>query len=192
MGCIAKYRKRQLGILTAAIMTAVWMPTATAASALPSGLHGEQGVHIDKENTNSNHMEIVIDGINGKAKGIANWNDFSIAKNHSVHFGSELKDWMVLNRVTENNPSHIYGSLTGDGTIFLVNPHGITFHENASVDVGSLVASTRQISDDDFINNRFDFYTDKDTAGKNIDGKMSKLRMAMWRSWPRKYIIQAR
>ena len=173
MGCIAKYRKRQLGILTAAIMTAVWMPTAMAApAALPSGLHGERGVHIDDGKTNSTHMEIVVDGIDGKAKGIANWNDFSIAKNHSVHFGSELKDWMVLNRVTENNPSHIYGSLTGDGTIFLVNPHGITFHENASVDVGSLVASTRQISDDDFINNRFDFYTDKDTAGKNIDGKI--------------------
>ena len=178
MGCIAKYRKRQLSVLTATIMAAVWMPTAMAASAsLPSGLHGEQGVHIDNEKTNGTHMEIVVDGIDGKAKGIANWTDFSIAKDHSVHFRSALEEWMVLNRVTGDNASEIYGSLTGDGTIFLVNPHGITFYDGASVDVGSFLASTLQISDDEFLNGgtAYSFSNNKDASGnkiENIDGKI--------------------
>ena len=79
----------------------------------------------------------------------------SISAEESVHFsGPKALKWMVPNRVTGGNASEIYGSRTSgvNGTIFLVNPNGILFGENSYVDVGSLVASTMDIEQDDFLN----------------------------------------
>ena len=178
MGSIAKYMKHKLGLLTVAVMSAMYVPSpiawaGVAATELPDLKeikHGDISISAPFDKDGTRQMNI---GLSGK-QGIINWNTFNIGSKAGVNFTGNVDKWMILNRVVGNNASEIYGSITSSpgGEIFLVNPHGITFHEHASVDVGSLVASTRQISDDDFINNRFDFYTDKDTAGKNIDGKI--------------------
>ena len=164
----AKYRKQRIGALTAAIIATVWMPSVMAmtASGLPEGLQSD-GVAKNEGKSNAAHLELDVT----KDKSVATWTDFSIAKNHSVNFHRENGgSWQVLNRVTGNNLSEIYGKLSGDanGTIFLVNPHGITFGAGAQVDVGSFVASTREITDDNFNNNTLSFYTLKDSDGITI------------------------
>ena len=168
MGNIAKYRKRKVALLTAAVVASAWMPTAWA---LPSGETNIQNLVINK---NGEKMEVVLR--DGNTRGAVDWQSFSIGKNEKVNFsGPDAYKWMVLNRVIGNTASEIYGSLTSgaNGTIFLVNPNGILFGENSYVDVGSLVASTMDIKQADFMNmqkNTFVF----DETGTNKAVTISK------------------
>lgn len=160
MGSIAKFRKKQLGFLAAAVMATAYMPTAAAmVNGLPEvdNEKGFKGVKFENSEDPS-IMKLRIEGTNGKAKGIANWKDFSIEQGNTVKFVSDLKNWMVLNRVTGVKESRIYGNINGEGgTVFLVNPQGILFGDTAHVDVGSLVASTLDISDRNFIDGTYTF-----------------------------------
>jgi large exoprotein involved in heme utilization and adhesion len=51
----------------------------------------------------------------------------------------------------------IYGRLSANGQVFLINPNGILFAPSAKVDVGGLVASTLSLSDSDFMAGKTQF-----------------------------------
>ncbi|WP_455653072.1 GLUG motif-containing protein [Phascolarctobacterium sp.] len=73
------------------------------------------------------------------------WNSFNIGKGETVNF-QQLQ--AVLNYVTGSQRSEIFGNLNGNGAhVFLLNPNGILFGESAQVNVGSLTASTRSLSE---------------------------------------------
>lgn len=73
------------------------------------------------------------------------WNSFNIGKGETVNF-QQLK--AVLNYVTGSQRSEIFGNLNGNGAhVFLLNPNGILFGESAQINVGSLTASTRSLSE---------------------------------------------
>jgi large exoprotein involved in heme utilization and adhesion len=55
------------------------------------------------------------------------------------------------------DPSAIFGSLSANGQIFLVNPAGILFAPGAQVNAGSIVASTLSLSNSDFLAGRYQF-----------------------------------
>lgn len=59
------------------------------------------------------------------------------------------RDSVALNRVVGDAASVIDGALSD---VYVINPNGVLFGKNASVDVGSLVASTARISDRDMTN----------------------------------------
>jgi large exoprotein involved in heme utilization and adhesion len=59
--------------------------------------------------------------------------------------------------VLGSNASVIAGKLNANGKVFLVNPAGVLFSPGASVNVGSLVASTLGISDKDFLAGNYHF-----------------------------------
>ncbi|RYF89082.1 MAG: filamentous hemagglutinin N-terminal domain-containing protein, partial [Caulobacteraceae bacterium] len=80
-----------------------------------------------------------------------NWQTFSIGQGDSVVFVQPGKNSVALNRVLGPDASAIFGSLTSNGQVFLVNPNGILFGETSQVNVGGLVASTLGISDADFM-----------------------------------------
>ncbi|HMV53192.1 MAG TPA: filamentous hemagglutinin N-terminal domain-containing protein, partial [Rhodocyclaceae bacterium] len=88
---------------------------------------------------------------------IVNWNSFSIGGNEVVRINQPGATSVILNRVTGNDPSSIYGQLSANGKVFLVNPSGVLFGEGARVDVGSLVASTLSIGNADFLAGRYTF-----------------------------------
>ncbi len=91
-------------------------------------------------------------------KAILNWESFSIGPGGQVNFLQQQGSSSVaLNRVLGNNPSQIFGSLTANGRVFLVNPSGILFGPGANVSVGGLVASTLSITDQDFLDGRYVF-----------------------------------
>jgi filamentous hemagglutinin family protein len=93
----------------------------------------------------------------GSANAIVNWQQFSIARNESVDFRQPGTASVILNRVTGSNPSEIYGRLSANGQVFLVNPGGVLFGRTAQVSVGGLVASTLDIDDADFLGGRYRF-----------------------------------
>jgi filamentous hemagglutinin family protein len=88
---------------------------------------------------------------------ILNWNSFSIGAAAGVHFEQASAASKVLNRVTGQDPSAIFGSLTSNGQVWLLNPNGVLFGAGARVDVAGLVASTLRLNDNDFLNRRYHF-----------------------------------
>lgn len=121
------------------------------ASDLPSGgtVVGGQGSISRSDTTltvNQNSQNVAI-----------NWRDFSIAEGHTVNFVQPNAEAAALNRVTGNNVSDIRGALNANGRVFLVNPNGVMFSATAQVDVGSLVASTLDISTEDFMAGNYQF-----------------------------------
>ena len=62
-----------------------------------------------------------------------------------------------MNRVVGVDPSAIMGTLNANGRVFIVNPNGVIFGPNSRVDVAGLVASSLNISNDDFLNGNFVF-----------------------------------
>jgi filamentous hemagglutinin family protein len=71
--------------------------------------------------------------------------EFNIDEGRGAYFTNPTGIQNILSRVTGGNPSEILGRLgvLGNANLFLVNPNGIIFGPNASLDVGgSFLAST--------------------------------------------------
>ena len=96
-----------------------------------------------------------------------NWLSFNIAPTESVQFVQPSKSSVTLNRVLGADPSSIFGKLSANGQVFLVNPNGILFGKSAAVNVGGLVASTRDIADADFIAGKYLFAGDSNAQVLN-------------------------
>ncbi len=80
-----------------------------------------------------------------------NWGSFDIAQGNSVIYNQPGQQSIALNRVLGRDASQIYGNLKANGQVFLLNPNGILFGKGAQVDAGGLVASTKSMSNKDFI-----------------------------------------
>ncbi|MDQ7825826.1 MAG: hypothetical protein RDV48_23695, partial [Candidatus Eremiobacteraeota bacterium] len=91
---------------------------------------------------------------------IIEWQKFGININELVKFMQPSDIAVALNRVTGIDPSIILGSLQANGQIFLVNPNGIFFGPQARVDVAGLVATTLNISNEDFLKGNYKFVQD--------------------------------
>jgi filamentous hemagglutinin family protein len=96
---------------------------------------------------------------------IINWQSFSINQGEITRFIQQNSGSTVLNRITGQDPSQILGALQSNGHVFLVNPNGILFGQGAQIDVNGLVASTLNISNEDFLAGRLNFIAGS-TAGK--------------------------
>lgn len=95
---------------------------------------------------------------------IINYNSFSIAGNETTRFNQPGSDSAVLNRVTGVNPSEIYGTLSSNGKLFLVNPNGIIFGPGSSVNAPAIVASTLDIANEDFLRGSYNFFKNGESA----------------------------
>ena len=93
-------------------------------------------------------------------RAIINWNSFNIGKGEAVNITQPSSQAALLNRVLGNDPSQIFGSLSANGQVFLVNRSGVLFAPGSSVNVGGLVASSLNIKDDDFMAGNYRFFKD--------------------------------
>ncbi|VAX32509.1 Large exoproteins involved in heme utilization or adhesion, partial [hydrothermal vent metagenome] len=90
-------------------------------------------------------------------KAIIDWRSFSIPENERVDFLLPSASGVTLNRVTGNEPSAIFGKLTSNGNLFLINPNGILFGAGSQVDVRGLLATTSDIRNEDFLLGNYNF-----------------------------------
>ncbi len=73
--------------------------------------------------------------------------EFNVREGQSVYFSSPERIENIFTRVTGNNPSNILGTLGVDGAanLLLLNPNGILFGENSSLDIeGSFFGTTAE------------------------------------------------
>ena len=99
--------------------------------------------------------------------GIINWQSFSIGRDASVNFQQPSANAITLNRVTGGSPSSIFGQMSSNGNIFLVNPSGILFGRGSMVDVGLIVASVSDITDQNFLSGHYEFTRNSDQSITN-------------------------
>ena len=102
-------------------------------------------------------VSIATDGANtviyASDKSIINYSNFDILVNESVRFIQPGSAARVLNRVRSELPTHIRGSLTANGQVYIVNPAGIFFGGSAVVDTAGLTAAAGHMTNSDFLNN---------------------------------------
>jgi filamentous hemagglutinin family protein len=79
-----------------------------------------------------------------------NWSSFNISADGKVVFQQPTSTSIALNRIFDTNPSSIFGALTANGQIYLINPNGFLFGSGATVNVGGLLASSLNLSDATF------------------------------------------
>ncbi|EKR4328533.1 filamentous hemagglutinin N-terminal domain-containing protein [Salmonella enterica] len=145
--------RKLLGTLTpVALLTGLiagLLPAMALAADLPTGgqIVGGQG----SISTSGNQMTI-----HQQTQNMAtNWHSFDIGKNNTVQFVQPNSSSVALNRVTGASGSQIMGTLKANGQVFILNPNGVLFGKNARVDVGGLVAATKNISTTDFMKGQY-------------------------------------
>lgn len=88
---------------------------------------------------------------------IINWQSFNIGAQEKTHF-QQPNQGIALNRINpQQGPSEIFGVLTATGKIILINQSGIYFAPGSYVNVGSLIASTKDISNQNFLAGKYIF-----------------------------------
>lgn len=95
--------------------------------------------------------------IRASDRSIIDYTSFDIKRNERVRFIQPGSSSTVLNRIKSERPTHIEGSLTANGRVFLVNPNGIFFAGTSVVRTDTIVAAAANISNQDFLrgNDRF-------------------------------------
>lgn len=83
---------------------------------------------------------------------IINWQQFGINQGEITRFIQQGANSAILNRITGQDPSVILGQLSSNGKVYLVNPNGMVFGHGSVVNTAGLIASTLNISNQDFIN----------------------------------------
>lgn len=142
-------------------------PAGAMAATLPQG--GSITVGNGSIVTNGGN-QMVIKQISDKL-GI-NWQSFNVGPDGHVIFDQPGKDSIALNRVIGRDGSSILGKIDANGQVFLINPNGVIFGKGAEVNVGGLVASTLNISDEDFKNGNFKFNAEAGNGGILNEGSL--------------------
>lgn len=126
-----------------ALSAGVFSITPTVSAATPE-LDGKPAAAITVDQTTSPQVTDISSTVENN---VINWKNFSVPQGETVRFDGGAHTNNYLNVVTGENVSQIDGSIQGGKNVYIVNPNGVVFGESASVDVGALYVSTRNIDD---------------------------------------------
>ncbi len=130
---------------------------ASIAQVVPDTTLGNENSIVTPNATIKNLPGSLIEG--GAERGanlFHSFSEFSIGDLQRVYFANPIGIETIFSRVTGNNVSNIngvLGVLVGNADLFFLNPNGIIFGENASLDInGSFIGSTANslVFGDDF------------------------------------------
>lgn len=131
--------------------TPAWAQTAPATNALPQG----GSVVAGQATIGQAGAQMTVNQSTSSA--VINWSRFDVGAQAGVNFVQPDASSRTLNRVMSSDPSRIYGHVSANGQLYFVNPNGVIVGPNGRMDAGSVVVSTMDITNDDFMSgtNRF-------------------------------------
>jgi filamentous hemagglutinin family protein len=137
------------------------VPMATANPVLNGVASGNVSVSQTATTTQVNQSS---------SKAIINWNSFNVGANEKTQFIQPNSSSVTLNRINSaQGVSQILGQLISNGKIILVNGSGIFFGSTAMVNVGSIIATTSDISDANFLAGHYIFDKPSATSGSIVN-----------------------
>jgi|GEM_PF-568657 len=95
---------------------------------------------------------VVMDIQQTLPKAILNWQQLKLDAGETLNFKQENPSWSVLNHIHSLDPSTIAGNVNALGHVYFINANGIIFGNGAQINVGSLTASSLNITDTLFTN----------------------------------------
>src|SRR5688500_5870355 len=84
-------------------------------------------------------------------RAVINWDRFDIGKNAETEFFQPNSSALAVNRVTgdKTDPTQILGTLKSNGNLMVLDRNGVLFGKDSVIDVGGIVASTGDVTNDD-------------------------------------------
>ena len=134
---------------------------------LPSGpavIHGKVSHEVTDKTMTINQTT---------SKAIVQYNTFDIDSGHGVTIHQPSSSSALLARIAGADRSVINGILQANGRVYISNPNGIIFGRNATINVGTLLATTLNIGNSDFLNGVIKFQGDSQAAIENRSQSIS-------------------
>ena len=117
-----------------------------ASNIVPDNTLGEESSQVIK-NVNGQPIEVITGGAQREQNLFHSFQEFNVNEGRGAYFNSPNADVQnIFSRVTGSNASKIMGVLGTFGEsnpdLYLINPNGIIFGENSSLDVGGSFTAT--------------------------------------------------
>src|ERR1700733_4998547 len=104
---------------------------------------------ISAPNSKTTNVKQTSEGV------VINWSSFNIAGGQTTNFYQPNAQAIAVNRIGSASASQILGTLDANGHVVLINGNGILFGKNAKVNVGSLIATSTDGSDNQLLAGKF-------------------------------------
>lgn len=145
LGCQVSVKKT-LFILLFVVGNLSFIAKAGLAQIVPdTTLGAESSTIIPDTNLQGQPTDLIEGGALRESNLFHSFLEFNIGEGERIYFASPLTVDQIFSRVTGTNSSNIFGMLGVDGTadLYLLNPHGVIFGPDASLDIeGSFAVST--------------------------------------------------
>lgn len=93
------------------------------------------------------------------------WESFNIADGEQVIFAQPDAQSIALNQDFSGSASELFGDLTANGQVFLLNPAGVLIGTTGTIDTAGLLISDRNLAGDDFSASSLLLEADAELAG---------------------------
>ncbi|MDH5538418.1 MAG: filamentous hemagglutinin N-terminal domain-containing protein, partial [Rhizobacter sp.] len=134
-----------------AIVALAWTSLAAqpAVTQLPVAASGGAAINATVGaigGTAANPLMTVTQQNSATNRAVIEWSSFSIGRDARVNMAQPNAQSVLLNRVMSDEMSQIFGGLSANGRVFILNPFGVLFGGTAQVNVGGLVASSLDLT----------------------------------------------
>jgi filamentous hemagglutinin family protein len=134
-------------VSSVALTSCIWLAGGSCAIAeiVPDTTWGDEQSMVKESIINGAEADLITQGATRGANRFHSFEQFDIGEGQRVYFDSPQGIENIFSRVRGNDASDILGMLgvNGGANLFLINPNGIIFGENAKLEVqGSFVATT--------------------------------------------------
>lgn len=142
-GSAGRARRRVLATLLAAATMQTSMVMAAPLDGMVPGGGSWTGANAPVINGNQMTIQQVL------PKAILNWNQMNLRTNETLNVNM-ASNWSTLHKIHDMSPTTIAGTINAAGHQYFINTNGIIFGNGAQINVGSLTASSLDITDDLF------------------------------------------